>query len=59
MIIDSALGGSAAAFGPIVGGIVGGLCVYGGTDCCRAPHSFTKKRVHVFYHTFHLSLYDK
>ncbi len=44
MIIYSALGGSAAAFGQP---IVGGLCVHGGTDCCRAPHSFTKKRVYV------------
>ncbi len=49
MIIYSALGGSAAAFGPIVGGIVGSLCMcmHGGTDCCIAPHSFTKKRVYV------------
>ncbi len=30
----------------LVGSVVRGLCVYGGTDCCRA-HSFTKK----FYNT--------
>ena len=57
-IIYSALGGSAATFRPIVGGAVGGLCVHGGTDCCRAPHSFTKKRVYVLRYLsfFH---YDK